>query len=174
MTTETIQRRTVRFSLEHSVFLYHTEPLANGHLTYRSRAQLSKERQYHQVIARKAVLSSQKRQLHENRGTIVHGANIVMLATLSAKLSRRARDIALENARTTFLEVYGAESSSVMPKFSDRSFKPNIPYKVSQFPSVTLSRKVQGPFDERETRSKRQRVEPEHGTCQSVTKLRQL
>lgn len=103
---------------------------------------LSKDRRIKQMIVRRAVLSYQ----HHLRGSnelLSNNDDHIRLASMSAKFSRRAKDIALETARMNFLEAYGS-SDRKGQKFSpeSESFKLDVPVQISEFPMIKLIKRT--------------------------------
>jgi hypothetical protein len=112
----------------------------------------SRERRIQQMIARKALLSYQ-RNLHRSNK---HQDSPRFIAETSQKFSLRAKDRAIELARLNFIEVYKEDAER--PRFSlEMELNVDVPIKLSEFPSVKISRKVSFD-DEKISSSKRRRI----------------
>ena len=102
-----------------------------------------KERRIQQLVSRKAVLSFQRNLTQSNDGSVsVRICYRDQLANFSSKFSQRARGIALETARVTYLEAYplSSESSKAHPKSysSNPCLDAIIPFKLTDFPSYSM------------------------------------
>lgn len=89
------------------------------------------ERRIQQRTAIMAVLSYQRRLQERIAGVAPSFEFPLLLSPTSLKLSQRAKDIALETARQTFLEVYPLSASA-----SDM-----VPIHVSEFPEIRKKKK---------------------------------
>ncbi|KAL3794477.1 hypothetical protein HJC23_013950 [Cyclotella cryptica] len=155
-------RKRVSFGASHSVI---TCPMQPSSETISSPSQtklkdpLPRERRVQQLIARKAVLSFQ-RYLQQSHAVSSGNDDQARLAEISAKFSRRAKDVALETARVNFLEAHSSLPGGQCPRFSSErdSLNVDVPFPLTEFPSVKLTRKVS--FDDANAmmRTKRQRV----------------
>mmetsp|Transcript_33262 Transcript_33262/g.69945 ORF Transcript_33262/g.69945 Transcript_33262/m.69945 type:complete len:264 (-) Transcript_33262:245-1036(-) len=89
------------------------------------------ERRIQQRTAILAVLSFQKR-LHQTVSEVTPSSEFIgRLSSTSLKLSQWAKDIALETARQTVLEVYPQSLST----------SNSVPIRLSEFPEIKRSRK---------------------------------
>jgi len=95
------------------------------------------ERRIQQRTAIMAVLSYQRRLQERIAGVAPSFEFTLLLSPISLKLSQRAKDIALETARQTFLEVYAISASA--------SYM--VPIHVSEFPEIKKKKKREHPGD---------------------------
>lgn len=138
-------KKRVSFSAKHTIHLYLSAP--QGHtfdapcIHNRMKDPLPKGRRVQQLIARRAVLSFQ-RHIRESHIKTVNQDDQRRLADMSVKFSQRAKEVAMENARVNYLEVYDDDSSK-RPRFStSHSVNADVPIQVSEFPQVKLTKRV--------------------------------
>ena len=158
-------RKRVSFSAHPSVIACPLAPSsesASGSSKTKLKDPLPKERRVQQLIARKAVLSFQ-RYLQQSDAASSENDDQARLAEVSAKFSRRAKDVALEAARVNFLEAHPASPGGQCPRFCSKSDSINadVPVRLTEFPTVKLTRKVSIDEDSAMARTKRQRVQEE-------------
>lgn len=158
-------RKRVSFNPHHSVIACPMAPSsepASGFSKTQMKDPLPKERRVQQLIARKAVLSFQ-RYLQQSHAASSGNGDQARLAEVSAKFSRRSKDVALETARVNFLEAHPASPGGQCPRFCSESdaINADVPVRLTEFPTVKLTRKVSIDEVSAMTRTKRQRVQEE-------------
>jgi len=108
-----------------------------------SNGKICLERRIQQRITRWAVLSYQRRLQERKEGSAPNSVKFTPLPShVSLKLSQRAKDIALETARQTYLEVYPffVSSSNVLP--IQISEYPEIKRKTKRAHSENFDKKL--------------------------------
>ena len=104
------------------------------------------ERRMQRRMYSRAVLSYQKRLQRRQGGCNDSSSPSLLLAPISIKFSQRAKEIALETARQTLLDVYPSLTSS----------SPN-PIRISKFPEIKKRRSTQELLDFEHPQLKRRR-----------------
>ncbi len=108
---------------------------------------MSKQRHAQQVIARKAVLSFQRRL--KNQFWQNSDEQRRLLAEASSKFSLRSKCIALESARVNFLEVFSLSCGQPTRFGSDGDGidrNPDNPVQIASFPVINMKRKARDDF----------------------------
>ena len=150
--------RAVRFNDKQTVFEFQTEPLTETPVTSQTRGKdpLPRERRMQQLVARKAVLSFQRHL--QSFAASTQDSPVNQLANVSTKFSRRAREVALEEAILNFLEAHQDEQS---PRFCPESdcLNANTPVQLTEFPPYKRTRKVTLDDGNEQGSPKRQRTD---------------
>ena len=97
---------------------------------------VSHERRIQRRLYSRAVLSYQKRLNRRQGGCSAGSSASLLLAPISIKFSQRAKEIALETARQTLLDVYPCLASS-------SSSDLETPIHISKFPEIKKRRSTQ-------------------------------